>query len=172
MMGKGSSEQGRENVVSLTCHSLPPLFSHLSEKHTQKNCKPCRLKLPKTSSRNTSFYIFIFIFICLLFSKWPLCMITSDEQISPPSSSFLNIILCICTLCAWVFFSNVLPWKFIDMQNMHSYILKTILGGEIYSFDVNMHKGYCLVVCTPALPPTVILKIVDSINHLISFQGV
>ena len=47
-----------------------------------------------------------------------------------------------------------------------------ILGGEIYSFDVNMPKDYRLVLYTPAVPPTVILKIVDSINHLISFQGV
>ena len=113
MMRKGSGEKGRENVVSLTCHSLSPLFSHLNEKHTKKNCMPCRLRLPKTSSRNTSFYLFIFIFICLLLCKWPLCMITSDGQISLPSSSFVSKILCICSLCAWVFFSNVLPWKFI-----------------------------------------------------------
>ena len=77
-MRKGSGEKGRENVVSLTCHSLPPLFSHLSERHTPKNCMPCRLKLPKTFSRKTSFYLFIIIFICLVFCKWLLCMITSD----------------------------------------------------------------------------------------------
>ena len=99
-MRKGSGEKGRENVVSLICHSLPPLFSHLSEKHTQKNCMPCRLKLPKTFSRKTTFYIFIIIFVCLVFYKWLLCMITSDKQISPPSSSFVSKILRICTLCA------------------------------------------------------------------------
>ena len=96
--------------------SLPsPIVFSFEWKTHKKNCTPCRLKLPKTSSRNTSFYLFIFIFICLLFCKWPLCIITSDGQISPPSSLFLSKILCICTLCAWVFFSNVLPWKFIDM---------------------------------------------------------
>ena len=113
MMGEGSGEKGRGNVVSLTCHSLPPLFSHLNEKHTKKNCMPCRLKLPKTSSRNTSFCLFIVIFICLLFGKWLLYMITSDGQISPPGSSFLSKILHICTLCAWVFFPTILSWEFI-----------------------------------------------------------
>ena len=29
------------------------------------------------------------------------------------------------------------------MQNFATLQFKTRLGGEIYSFDVNMHKGYC-----------------------------
>ena len=47
--------------------------------------------------------------------KWPSCVITSDDQISPPSlvckqnSSHL-------TLFAWVFFSTVLPWEFIYVK--------------------------------------------------------
>ena len=42
-----------------------------------------------------------------LIGKWPLCMITSDEQISSAS------LLPICTLCTWVFYSTVSPWEFI-----------------------------------------------------------
>ena len=46
---------------------FPHCFLIFSRK--KKNCTLCRLKLPKTSSRNTSFYLFIFIFICLLLCK-------------------------------------------------------------------------------------------------------
>ena len=45
--------------------------------------------------------------------------------------------------CAWVFFSTVLPWEFIYVKfHIFIIILKTRLGGEIYSSDINMRKGY------------------------------
>ena len=54
-------------------------------------------------------------------------------------------ILRICTLCAWVFFSTVLPCEFIYVKPRNfQYILKTRLAGEIYSSDVNMRKGYSI----------------------------
>ena len=44
-----------------------------------------------------------------------------------------------------VFFLIVLPWEFIYViKTSQLYILKTRLCGEIYSSDVNMHKGYSL----------------------------
>ena len=31
-------------------------------------------------------------------------------------ASFVNKIFCICTFCAWVFFSTLLPWEFISVK--------------------------------------------------------
>ena len=63
------------------------------------------------------------------------------------SASCTSKILPICTLCAWVFFSNVVSWEFIHLK-LQLYIL---IGGEIYSSDVNPHKGYSLI-CLKKIP--------------------
>ena len=49
---------------------------------------------------------------------------------------FVSKVVCICTLCAWVFFSTVLPGEFIYVK------LHNFESGEIYSSNVNIHKGY------------------------------
>lgn len=60
-MGEGSGEKGRENVVSLTCHSLPPLFSHLNEKHAKK------LHTMQTKATQDLFQKYQFLFIYFYF---------------------------------------------------------------------------------------------------------
>ena len=73
--------------------------------------------------------------------EWPLCMITSDEQISPPSLVCKENSLHLHSFCVDILFKfTALGHSF--MQNFATLQFKTRLGGEICSFDVNMHKGY------------------------------
>ena len=84
---------------------------------------------------------------------WPLCMITSDKQISPPSLICKENSLHLHSLCVDILFqfttSGILLCKTSQLYNF-----KTRLGGEICSFDVNTHKGYFvlrtppIVICT------------------------
>ena len=53
-------------------------------------------------------------------SKWPLRMITSDEQFHHQASSARKN-LCICTLFAWIFFSNLLPWDILLCKTSQLY---------------------------------------------------
>ena len=74
--------------------------------------------------------------------QWPLCMITSDEQISPPSLVCKENSLHLHSFCVDILFKfTALGHSF--MQNFATLQFKTRLGGEICSLDVNMHKGYC-----------------------------
>ena len=41
-----------------------------------------------------------------------LCQTSKFHQ----QASFVNKIFCICTFCAWVFFSTLLPWEFISVK--------------------------------------------------------
>ena len=69
----------------------------------------------------------------------PLCMITSDEQISPPSLVCKENSLPLHSLYVGILFKfTALGHSF--MQNFATLQFKTRLGGEICSFDVNMHK--------------------------------
>ena len=69
-------------------------------------------------------------------------MITSDEQISPPSLVCKESSLHLHSFCVDILFKfTALGHSF--MQNFATLQFKTRLGGEICSFDVNMHKGYC-----------------------------
>ena len=76
--------------------------------------------------------------------QWPLCMITSDEQISPPSLVCKENSLHLHSFCVDILFKfTALGHSF--MQNFATLQFKTRLGGEICSFDVNMHKGYFIL---------------------------
>ena len=74
-------------------------------------------------------------------SQWPSCVITSDDQISPPSlvckqnSSHLH------SFCVGILFNRTALGIHL-CKTSQLCILKTRLGGEIYSSDVNMYKGY------------------------------
>ena len=71
-------------------------------------------------------------------------MITSDEQISPPSLVCKESSLHLHSFCVDILFKfTALGHSF--MQNFATLQFKTRLGGEICSFDVNMHKGYCVI---------------------------
>ena len=64
-------------------------------------------------------------------------MITSDEQISPPSLVCKEYSLHLHYLCVGILFKfTALGHSF--MQNFATLQFKTRLGGEICSFDVNM----------------------------------
>ena len=68
-------------------------------------------------------------------------MITSDEQISPPSLVCKENSLHLHSFCVDILFKfTALGHSF--MQNFATLQFKTRLGGEICSLDVNMHKGY------------------------------
>ena len=72
---------------------------------------------------------------------WPLCMITSDEQISPPSLVCKENSLHLHSLCVDILFKfTALGHAF--MQNFATLQFKTRLGGEICSIDINTHKGF------------------------------
>ena len=83
--------------------------------------------------------------------SWPLCMITSDKQISTPSLICKENFLHLHSLCVGILFkfttSGILLCKTSQLN------FKTRLGGEICSFDVNTRKGYFLgtppiIICT------------------------
>ena len=75
-------------------------------------------------------------------SQWPLCVIASDEQISQPSLVWKQNSSHLHSLCVGILF-NCTALGIHLCKTSQLYILKTRLGGEIYSSDVNMHKGYC-----------------------------
>ena len=59
-------------------------------------------------------------------------------------------ILRICTCCAWLFYSTLLPWEFIYAKLCNFTISKR--GGKICSSDVNIHKGHWGFWVTVHLP--------------------
>ena len=77
------------------------------------------------------------------FGKWPLCVIASDVQISQPSLVWKQNSSHLHSLCVGILF-NCTALGIHLCKTSQLYILKTRLGGEIYSSDVNMHKGYCI----------------------------
>ena len=100
------------------------------------------------SKHETGFYRYRFFYFLLyrrryfLFvSKWPLCVIASDEQISQPSLVWKQNSSHLHSLCVGILF-NCTALGIHLCKTSQLYILKTRLGGEIYSSDVNMHKGY------------------------------
>ena len=68
-------------------------------------------------------------------------MIASDEQISQPSLVWKQNSSHLHSLCVGILF-NCTALGIHLCKTSQLYILKTRLGGEIYSSDVNMHKGY------------------------------
>ena len=80
--------------------------------------------------------------------RWPLCVITSDQLISPPKLILLQNSLHLHSLCMGILF-NSLPCQaihFICKTSLFT-ITTTRLGGEIYLSDINIHTGCCLVNC-------------------------
>ena len=77
--------------------------------------------------------------------EWPLCVIASDEQISQPSLVWKQNSSHLHSLCVGILF-NCTALGIHLCKTSQLYILKTRLGGEIYSSDVNMHKGYLVVL--------------------------
>ena len=73
--------------------------------------------------------------------QWPLCVIASDVQISQPSLVWKQNSSHLHSLCVDILF-NCTALGIHLCKTSQLYILKTRLGGEIYSSDVNMHKGY------------------------------
>ena len=73
--------------------------------------------------------------------QWPLCVIASDEQISQPSLVWKQNSSHLHSLCVGILF-NCTALGIHLCKTSQLYVLKTRLGGEIYSSDVNMHKGY------------------------------
>ena len=75
--------------------------------------------------------------------EWPLCMITSDEQISPPSLVLNCKVAKFCIKeCP-----KAVNLKRISTQKeckRKEFSLQTRLGGEICSSDVIMHKGHLI----------------------------
>ena len=68
-------------------------------------------------------------------SQWPLCVITSPSLVCKQNSSHLHYL--------WVgILFNWIALRIHLCKTLQLYILKTRLGGEIYSSDVNIHKGY------------------------------
>ena len=96
------------------------------------------LWLARTNLR-TKIYDIAFWWVFLSNSPYPWLRQTSKFH---QQASFVNKIFCICTFCAWVFFSTLLPWEFISVKLRLFFNFKTRLGGEICLCDVNMHKGY------------------------------
>lgn len=64
------------------------------------------------------------------------------------ATSFVSKIFCICTLCRRVFFSSLLPWKFIFAKLRYLTISKRGLVVMICLSDVNMHKAKVTVLPT------------------------
>ena len=62
-------------------------------------------------------------------------------------ASFTSKILPICTLCVGILFKCT-ALGIHSCQTLQLYIL---IGGEIYSSDVNTHKGYSLI-CLKKIP--------------------
>ena len=105
-------------------------------------------RLTATSAKN----LFVILGLILLRpGSCPLCMITSDKQISTPSLICKENFLRLHSLCVGILFkfttSGILLCKTSQLN------FKTRLGGEICSFDVNTRKGYFLrtppiIICT------------------------
>ena len=55
--------------------------------------------------------------------------------------SISNELLRMCTLCARLFFSTLLQWKFIYAKTFQLFNFKTRLDGEVCSSDFNMQNG-------------------------------
>ena len=72
---------------------------------------------------------------------WPLCMSTSDEQISPPS---LVLKMKVCQgVHEWLLKVETVKRMFTPKEcKCEEICLQTRLGGEICSSDVIMHKGH------------------------------
>ena len=87
-------------------------------------------------------------------------MIASDEQISQPSLVWKQNSSHLHSLCVGILF-NCTALGIHLCKTSQLYILKTRLGGEIYSSDVNMHKGYS--ICKPAV--YVILNLHSNVNE-------
>ena len=92
---------------------------------------------PKTSQS----HIWDYRILLLIDYQWPLCVIASDEQISQPSLVWKQNSSHLHSLCVGILF-NCTALGIHLCKTSQLYILKTRLGGEIYSSDVNMHKGY------------------------------
>ena len=58
-------------------------------------------------------------------------MITPDQQISHQ----VNKIFCLSTLCAWVFFSTLLPWDFVYAKRYNITISKNFPEPTIQFHD-------------------------------------
>ena len=113
----------------------------LLEKQADQLICQGREKIEEVCKGMLMFSILCMHFSSLIKPEWPLCMITSDEQISPPSLVCKESSLHLHSFCVDILFKfTALGHSF--MQNFATLQFKTRLGGEICSFDVNMHKGY------------------------------
>ena len=74
-------------------------------------------------------------------TEWPSCMITSDDQISPPSLVCKQNFSHLHSFCVGILFNRTALGIHL-CKTSQLCILKMRLGGEIYLSDVNMHKGY------------------------------
>ena len=79
--------------------------------------------------------------------EWLSCVITSDEQISPPSPVCKQNSSHLHPLRVGILFNRT-ALGILLCETSHLYILKTGLGIEIYSSDVYRHKSYCWFATT------------------------
>ena len=78
-------------------------------------------------------------------------MIASDVQISQPSLVWKQNSSHLHSLCVGILF-NCTALGIHLCKTSQLYVLKTRLGGEIYSSDVNMHKGYLITFFMCGIP--------------------
>ena len=62
--------------------------------------------------------------------KWPLCTITSDEQVSPLNVVYKQSSLPLHSLCVGILF-NCTDWGIHLLKTSQLYILKMRLGGDL-----------------------------------------
>ena len=74
-------------------------------------------------------------------TKWPFLRCLCQTSKFHHQVSILNELLRMCTLCAILFFSTLLQWKFIYAKTFQLSNFKTRLDGEVCSSDLNMQKG-------------------------------